>query len=106
MQAFEVEALLQQRTQTSDLYMEFLRHPSLSMGLYTLPAGSRDPQEPHDQDEVYFVLEGHARLEVEGDEQPVKHGSLVYVPAGADHRFHTIEEELTVLVFFAPAESS
>ncbi len=105
MQAFEVEMLQRQRAEASDLYMEFLRRPSMSMGLYTLPAGAHDPQEPHEQDEVYYVLAGRATLEVQGEEQPVQNGSIVYVPAHAVHRFHSIEEELTVLVFFAPAET-
>jgi len=30
----------------------------------------------------------------------------VNVPARLEHRFHTIAEELDVLVFFAPAESA
>lgn len=105
MYAFEIEALQQQRAEENALYLEFLRRPSMSMGLYTLPAGAYDPQEPHDQDEVYYVVDGRATLEVEGEEQPVKKGTLVYVPAHAVHRFHTIEEDLTVIVFFAPAET-
>ena len=105
MDAFEVETLRRQQAASADLYLEFLRRPALSMGLYTLPAGAHDPQEPHEQDEVYYVLAGRATLQVEAEEQPVKPGSIVYVPAHATHRFHAIEEELTVLVFFAPAES-
>jgi len=30
----------------------------------------------------------------------------VFVAAGVAHRFHSIEEDLTVLVVFGPAESS
>lgn len=105
MEAFEI-AQLQQQAESGGPYFEFLRHPSMSMGVYTLAAGATDPQEPHAEDEVYYVLAGRATLEVEGEKQPVRSGSIVYVPAHAVHRFHTIEEELTVLVFFAPAESS
>lgn len=105
MQTFEIEALRQKWAEEGRPYLEFLRRPSMSMGLYTLPAGAYDPQDPHEQDEVYYVLQGRATLEVESVEQPVQSGSVVYVPAHAVHRFHTIEEELTVLVFFAPAET-
>ena len=31
-------------------------------------------------------------------------GTVVFVEAGAEHRFQSIEEDLTVLGFFAPAE--
>ena len=105
MHSFEIDKLRLQQAESSDLYLEFLRRPSMSMGLYTLPAGAHDPQEPHEQDEVYYVLAGRATLQVQAAAQPVKPGSIVYVPAHVTHRFHTIEEELTVLVFFAPAES-
>ena len=105
MRAFEIEALQQKQAGAGEPYLEFLRRPSMSMGLYALPAGAYDPQDPHEQDEVYYVLEGRATLEVEGDERPVQSGSVVYVPAHAVHRFHTIEEDLKVLVFFAPAET-
>lgn len=106
MDAFEVETLRRQQEEAGDLYLEFLRRPSLSMGLYTLPAGAFDPQDPHEEDEVYYVVSGRATLQVRDDERPVRSGSIAYVPANVVHRFHTIEEELTVLVFFAPAESS
>ena len=33
-------------------------------------------------------------------------GSVIFVAAGVEHRFYDIAEELVVLVFFAPAESS
>ena len=85
-------------------YLEFLRKESLSVGIYVLPIGGADSQQPHTEDEVYYVVVGKARLMVGGDDQPVGPGSIVFVDAGVPHRFHAIEEELTVLVFFAPPE--
>lgn len=82
---------------------EFFRVPALSMGLYVLPAGSDDGQSPHGQDEVYYVVSGRGVLHVEDRDQPVLPGSILYVAAHAAHHFHAIEEELTLLVFFAPA---
>ncbi len=82
---------------------EFFRTPALSMGLYVLPAGSDDGQSPHAQDEVYYVVSGRGVLRVENIDQPVLPGSILYVAAHAAHHFHAIEEELTLLVFFAPA---
>lgn len=88
------------------LYHEFLRVPALSMGLYVLPAGGTDPQQPHAQDEVYHVVSGRAVINVDGTDTPVGPGSTVYVAAHASHHFHSIEAELRVLVFFAPAETN
>ena len=47
-------------------FHEFLRVPTLSCAIYRLPAGSSDMQAPHLEDEVYVVLEGRARLEIDG----------------------------------------
>jgi len=86
-------------------YHEFLRVPSLSAGVYVLPAGGEDPQRPHAEDEVYLVLLGRGQLRVGADDHPVGPGTIAYVPATAPHRFHSITEELQVLVCFAPAET-
>lgn len=106
MDAFELNDLCTQRAASEKLYLEFLRVPSLSMGLYELAAGSTDPQQPHAEDEVYYVAAGRAQIRVDGEDRPVAAGSIVYVGAGVEHRFHSIEEDLSILVFFAPAEYS
>jgi mannose-6-phosphate isomerase-like protein (cupin superfamily) len=106
MQAYELSQLLQQRADTSKLYLEFLKVPDLSMGVYVLPAGSTDPQSPHTEDEVYYVASGKAKIKVADEDRAVQAGSIVYVAKNVEHRFHSIEEELTVIVFFAPAEYS
>lgn len=106
MRAFEVADLQEEHRAQAQMYLEFLRVPDLSMGLYILPAGRHDPQQPHEEAEVYYVVAGKAIIDVDGEDQPVQAGSLVYVPARVPHHFHTIEDELQVLVFFAPAESS
>lgn len=103
--AFALAALEAERAKGGREYLEFLRVPSLSMGLYVLAAGADDQQRPHQQDEVYHVVRGRAVLSVEGREHPVQPGSVVFVAAGARHRFHSIAEELSALVFFAPAET-
>lgn len=105
MKAFELVDLTARNQVQEELYLEFLRVPNLSMGLYVLPAGGVDPQEPHAEDEVYYVAAGKATIEVDGEDRSVQAGSIVYVPARVAHRFHTIEEDLKVLVFFTPAET-
>lgn len=82
-------------------YREFLCKPTLSCGIYSLPAGSKDLQAPRDEDEVYLVTSGRARVSVGSEELALGRGSLLFVPASAEHSFCEIEEELTLLVFFA-----
>ena len=78
-------------------YAEVLRVKALSAGVYELAAGAEDLQQPHTEDEVYVVLRGQAQATVGGEIVNVKAGSFLYVPAGVAHRFHDIEEDLTVL---------
>jgi len=106
MQAFELAGLIQQQKDSNKLYLEFLKVPDLSMGLYVLPAGGTDPQSPHTEDEVYYVVSGKGKIKIADKDRAVQAGLIVYVAKNVEHRFHSIEEELTVLVFFAPAEYS
>jgi mannose-6-phosphate isomerase-like protein (cupin superfamily) len=105
MKTFEIDKLAIQRDAVDKSYLEFLRVPSLSMGLYELAAGQEDPQQPHHEDEVYYVIKGRARIRVGEEDHPVQPGSIIYVGAFEEHNFHSITENLTTLVFFAPAES-
>ena len=106
MKAFTLTNLLAIREQSGDLYHEFLHVPSMSAGVYRLTAGATDPQEPHTEDELYYIIKGKAQLQVTNEDIPVEPGSLVFVEANIEHRFHTITEDLTILVFFASAEYS
>jgi quercetin dioxygenase-like cupin family protein len=77
----------------------------MSAGLYVLPAGATDHQKPHREDEIYYVIRGRARFRAGSEDQPVSAGSLIFVAAQVGHRFYDIEEELAILVLFAPAET-
>ncbi len=79
MQAYELAQLIQQRADSDNLYLEFLKVPDLSMGLYVLPAGGIDPQSPHTEDEVYYVVNGRAKIKVADEDRAVQAGSIVYV---------------------------
>ncbi len=101
--AFQIQELLAKRQQTGKPWFPFLTASTMTVGLYVLPEAGVDPQVPHERDELYFVVKGKAKLEVEGDSMNVGPGSTVFVKARTDHRFYDIEEELEVLVFFSTA---
>jgi mannose-6-phosphate isomerase-like protein (cupin superfamily) len=106
MKAYETSQLIDQQAAGENLYLEFLKVPSLSMGLYALKAGASDPQSPHSEDEVYYIVSGRGMIHVAGEDREVQTGSIVFVTAHDEHRFHSITEDLQILVFFAPAEYS
>ncbi|WP_129308062.1 cupin domain-containing protein [Streptomyces sp. L2] len=105
MKAFRLDDLEAERAANEGAYLQFLRERNMSVGLYALDAGESDPQRPHRQDEVYFVVSGRASITVGQETTQVARGSVVYVPAGAVHKFHHISEDLRVLVVFSPPEA-
>ncbi len=102
---FEIRDVAANRARSGRAYLEFLRIPSMSAGLYVLPAGAEDAQIPHKQDELYYVVRGKARMRAGAEDREIGCGSLIFVAANVEHRFHRIDEELEILVFFAPAET-
>ncbi|MFF4099862.1 cupin domain-containing protein [Streptomyces sp. NPDC001903] len=105
MKAFRLDELEAERLANDGAYLQFLRERNMSVGLYALNAGQSDPQQPHRQDEVYFVVSGRASITVGEETTTVARGSVVYVPAGVVHKFHHITEDLRVLVVFSPPEA-
>jgi mannose-6-phosphate isomerase-like protein (cupin superfamily) len=106
MRAFEIDQLIAEQAAGERPYLEFLRHESMSLGLYALPAGGDDPQQPHHEDEVYYIVSGQGQITVGEETQAVQRGSIVFVAAHVPHKFHDITEDLKILVFFAPAETN
>jgi mannose-6-phosphate isomerase-like protein (cupin superfamily) len=104
MQPFTIAALREQRAQTGNSYLEFLHVSSMSAGVYELGVGEEDKQQPHTEDELYYIVAGRAMLLVGDEDIPVTVGSMVFVPANVVHRFHAITDPMTIVVFFAPAE--
>ena len=105
---FHIDNLARDRAAKGKLYLEFLRVPAMSAGVYVLAAGATDPQKPHREDELYYVVRGRARMQIgsgnAAEHARVQAGSVIFVEAKREHRFYDVTEELEVLVFFAPAE--
>jgi len=99
-QVVSLDELMGKVVGTEPRFYEFLRVPALSSAIYRLPAGAKDMQAPHLEDEVYVVIEGRARLRIDGKDHDIRRGSILYVRATAEHSFFDIEEDLTVLAFF------
>jgi mannose-6-phosphate isomerase-like protein (cupin superfamily) len=97
---FDVQAVKERLQAANGGYEIVHESPGLEVGVYVLVAPEPDRQQPHEDDELYVVLEGRGVLEVEGETTSVQEGSAVFVEAGADHRF-TGYEGLSVLVIFA-----
>ncbi len=106
MDAFELSDVIAAHQEAGQLYHEFFAVPDLSLGLYVLPSGEQDPQSPHTEDEVYYVVSGRGMVHVDGKDRLLSTGSIVFVGQAVSHHFHTITEDLTLLVVFAPRRRS
>ena len=108
MDIWETADLIAEQRELGERYLEFFAADTgtLSLGLYVLPAGDTDPQQPHTEDEIYYVVSGKARIQVGDEDREIKAGSIIFVETDAPHRFHSITETLTLLVVFAPPRRS
>ncbi len=106
MDVFPLAALSERQAASGGPYLEFLRVPDLSLGIYVLEAGAVDRQRPHTEDEAYVVLDGHARFTAGDETGDVGPGDTIFVAAGVPHRFHDITQTLRLIVAFGPAEES
>ena len=77
--------------------------PGLEVGVYVLVAPEPDRQQPHEDDELYVVLEGRGTLDVEGVSTDMDVGHALFVEAGADHRFSGYEGLSLLVIFSKPA---
>lgn len=100
-QVFDLNEMMKERPSTQVGFNKFLDVESMQCGLYFLKAGSQDMQAPHDDDEVYFVVEGRAKMRIGDSEHEITPGKLLYVQATEEHSLFEIEEDMTLLVVFA-----
>lgn len=101
---FPLDSLVAELKGSGQAYLPFLTEPTLRSGLYALPAGATDHQEPHNRDEVYYVIEGRSSMTIDGKQYAVKPGDVIFVEAHTPHRFYDIADSLLVLVFFSEVE--
>ena len=101
---FEMAQLLAQLKDSGRPYLPFLNESTLRCGIYKLAAGATDEQEPHQLDEVYYVLKGKGKFRAGEVDTAFNPGDVLFVAARVEHQFHEISEDLELLVFFSTAK--
>ena len=96
---FDVDAVKKRLSGGNGGYEIVHASPGLEVGVYVLVAPEPDRQQPHDDDEVYVVLEGNGVLEVESERVELREGHAVFVPAGANHQFVGYEHLIVLVIF-------
>lgn len=81
----------------------FLDNETMSVEYLEYPAGHIDPQHPHAWDELYYIISGRSQFTADNVTRKVNTGDNIFVAAQVEHKFHDIEEDLSVIVFFSKA---
>ena len=105
-EAFGLAEVRERQQASGKQHLEILRRADLSAGIYVLPRGANDTQSPHSEDELYYVISGRARFKAGDADRDVTAGDTLFVAAQLPHRFHSIDEDLVLLVVFAPAKGT
>ena len=97
--AFDVAGVARHLSEGTGGYEIVHASPGIEVGVYVLVAPEPDRQQPHEDDEVYVVLEGSGVLEIEGERVELREGHAVFVPAGAEHQFVGYEQLIVLVIF-------
>lgn len=79
-------------------FVELFRKDRVSIEIYA-PRGT-DPQQPHEQDEIYVVVSGTGSFVAGDSRRPLGPGDAIFVEAGVVHRFEDFTDDLVVWVVF------
>ena len=102
---FDLSTYLEKIKKSSSYFHTFINKPSLATGVLVLEPGEEDTQEPHDSDEVYFILEGNGFLKIRDKDYAVSKDKLFFVGKHIEHQFHSNSKTLKVLYFFGGPDS-
>lgn len=83
---------------TDQEFVTLFQHGTLAVEFYRPDA--EDKQTPHDRDEVYVIASGKGRFVNQGRQQEVESGEVLFVPAGAEHRFVDFSDDFATWVLF------
>ena len=102
---FNLKDNLEKIQKSNSYFHTFINKDNLAAGVFILKPGEEDTQEPHESDEVYFVLSGNGYLKIKNKNYKVSKEKLFFVAKGVTHFFHSNTENLKVLYFFGGSDS-
>lgn len=97
---FDINTYVKKIKKGDGYFETFINKQSLAAGVLVLESGEPDTQEPHDSDEVYFIISGDGHLRIRGKDHDVFAGGMFFVARNTPHYFHGNKKELRALYFF------
>jgi mannose-6-phosphate isomerase-like protein (cupin superfamily) len=95
----QINDLLSELDKFGGYFIDFISTRHIQTGILRLHRNDNDTQQPHPVDEVYFVIQGKGMILINGENYSIKEGTSIFVPAHAEHKFHSNSEDL--VVFYA-----
>ena len=102
---YDVTEYIEKIKKSDEYFRTFINKQSLAAGVLVLQSGEEDTQEPHESDEVYFIIKGDGFLKIKNKDYPVELNKMYFVEKKVDHFFHGNKKELVVLYFFGGPDS-
>ncbi len=97
---YDVDNYIEKIKNKNTYFHTFINRDTLAAGVLILQPGEKDTQEPHESDEVYFVIKGDGFLKIKDKEYPVSKNKMYFVAKNIEHYFHDNSKELVILYFF------
>ena len=102
---FDLSTYLDKIKKSDNYFHTFINRDSLAAGVLVLQPGEQDTQEPHQSDEIYFIISGDGFLKIKNKDYKISKDKLFFVAKNAEHCFHGNTKELKVLCFFGGADA-
>jgi len=102
---FDLSTYLEKIKKSDNFFHTFINRESLAAGVLVLQPGEQDTQEPHQSDEVYFIISGDGFLKIKNKDYKISKDKLFFVAKNIEHFFHGNTEELKVLYFFGGSDT-
>jgi len=97
---FDLATYLGKIKKSSSYFYTFINRDSLAAGVLVLKPGEEDTQEPHENDEVYYIISGDGFLKINDKDYKISKDKLFFVAKDVKHYFYGNTKELKVLYFF------
>lgn len=74
------------------------------MRVFEIEEGGYSPQHSHPWPHINYVIEGEGSLFSNGEEKPIKKGSVAFIPSEEIHQFKNSGKEKLVFICIVPKE--